>query len=139
MGRMAGAGDPDERVVVGIEGLGDQDLVPLVQHAGQDDLQRLAAAVGCQDLIAGDGVAQAGVIVPHRLQIDLHAGGGGISQNRLAEIPGRVEKGPGRLDVRLTDVQMVYPQALGPPPPPHRGRTSAWERGRTAGSYGRIS
>ena len=40
----------DHGVVVGIEGLRDQDLVAVVQDAVEHDLQRLAAAGGDQDL-----------------------------------------------------------------------------------------
>mgnify|MGYP007025200316 CR=1 FL=1 len=34
-------------VVVGVEGLGDDDLVPVVQDAVEDDLQRCGARIGC--------------------------------------------------------------------------------------------
>ncbi|SCJ67906.1 Uncharacterised protein [uncultured Blautia sp.] len=44
------AGDTDKGVVIGIEGLRDQDLVSLVQNAGQGHLQRLAAAGGGVDV-----------------------------------------------------------------------------------------
>ena len=61
------AGDADEGVVVGIEGLGDQNLVPVVQDAGGGELKGLAAAVSSQNILRSQGDAEALVIVPHGL------------------------------------------------------------------------
>ena len=112
-GPDGGTGDLHEGGVIGIEGLRDQDLVPVLQDAGHDDLQRLAAAVGGHDIVAGDGEAQIGIVIPHCLQIALHAGGRSILQNSLSEVAHRIKKRLGRLDIRLTDVQVMNLAALG--------------------------
>lgn len=57
----------DRGVVVGIKGLGDDDLVPVVEQAGQGHLQRLAAAGGDKDLLAGQLHADVRVVAAHRV------------------------------------------------------------------------
>ena len=107
------AGHPDEGVIVGIVGLGHQNLVPILQQAGKEDLQGLAAAVGRQDIVTGDGIAQSGVIIPGRLQIRLHAGRGGIGQNLFTKALHCVKERLRSLNVRLADVQPIDRPPLG--------------------------
>ena len=111
-GPDGGAGDPDKGVVIGVIGLGRQHLVAVLQDAGEDDLQRLAAAVGSQNVVAGDGIAHACVVVPDGLHIALHAGRGGVGQNGLAEALDGVKECLGSLNVRLTDIQVQDLPAL---------------------------
>ena len=56
MGRMLRAAGVDQGIVVGVEGLRDEDLVAVVQDAVHGDLQRLAAAGGDEDIT---GIASA--------------------------------------------------------------------------------
>lgn len=101
------AGNVHESGVVGIEGFGEQDLIALVQNTGEYDLQRFAAAVGRHNIIAGDGIAQVDVVIPHSLQIHLHTGRGRIGKYGFAEIPDGVEEGLGGLNVGLADIQVI--------------------------------
>ncbi|CAN3999974.1 DUF3801 domain-containing protein, partial [Dysosmobacter welbionis] len=107
------AGDTDKGVVIGIEGLRDQDLVSLVQNAGQGHLQRLAAAGSGVDVRLLQVDAQVGVVALHRRQKLRHAGGRRIGQHWVLEILHRVKEGLGRLNVRLADIQMIDLAALG--------------------------
>ena len=100
------AGDADEGVVIGIEGLGNQDLVPVVQDAGGGELESLAPAVSGQDVLKGQGHAEALVIALHGLQVFVHAAGGSIGQNGIPEAPHGVKECLGGLHVGLSDVQM---------------------------------
>ena len=101
------AGNTHKSGVIGIEGLGEQNLIALVQDAGEYDLQRLAAAVGRHDVIAGNGEPQVDIVVPHCLQIHLHAGRRSVGQYGLAEVPDGVKEGLWRLNVRLADIQVI--------------------------------
>ena len=98
------AGYPDKGIVVGIKGLRNQDLVAVVQNAGQGNLQRLAAAGRRQDVPLLKRDIQLAVIALHRLQIGRYARGRCVAQNRLSEFPDRVKKHLRRLNVRLSDV-----------------------------------
>ena len=101
------AGEAGHGVVVGIVGLGDENLVAVVQNGGEHHQQRFAAAGGDIDFIAAVVDAQV-VVIPldggNQLR---HAGGGGVGQGGGAETLHRVEKGGRRDDVRLADVQMI--------------------------------
>ena len=103
-GRTAGA---DHGVIVGIEGLWDQDLVPIVQDAVYGDLQGLGAAVGNENILRCKMHIQLGVVAADGLDELRHAGGRGILQHRLVEMLHRVKIGLGRLNVGLSDVQMI--------------------------------
>ena len=107
------AGDADKGVVVGVEGLRNQDLVSLVQNAGQGHLQRLAAAGGGVDVRLLQVDVQVGVVALHRRQKLGHAGGRRVGQHRVLEVLHRVKEGLGRLNVRLADIQMIDLTALG--------------------------
>ena len=93
--------------------VGDQNLVSLVQNAGQGHLQRLAAAGSGVDVRLLQVDAQVGVGALHRRQKLRHAGGRRIGQHWVLEILHRVKEGLGRLNVRLADIQMIDLAALG--------------------------
>ena len=64
-----GPGQVGHGGVVGIEGLGDDDLVSFVQNGGEGHLQRLAAAGSAQQVSPAQVHAQAMVIVDDRIQV----------------------------------------------------------------------
>ncbi len=106
------ADGPGEGGVVGIEGLRHQDFVPLVQHAGQGQLQRLTAAERGQNVTQRQFHAQGLVIIPHGLQIDVCPGGRRVGQHVFFKIPHGVKEGRGGGNVGLPDVQMKHFAAL---------------------------
>ena len=108
--RAAGA---DHGVVVGIEGLGNQNLVAVVQDAVEGDLQRLGAAVGNEDIPGVEVHVQLVVIFLNGLHQHRHTGGGGIFQHRQVKMPHGLKIRLGRLDVRLADVQVIDSPTLG--------------------------
>ncbi len=107
-GHDLSAGNADEGVVVGVEGLRDEDLVPVVQNAGGGELKGLAAAEGGQNIFQLQGDAEAPIVVPDGLQIYVHAAGGGVGQDGIPEVPHGVKEGLGGLHVGLSDVQMEH-------------------------------
>ena len=103
-GRAAGA---HHGVVVGVERLGDEDLVAVVEDALERDGKRLAAAGGDVDLalievhielivVALDGVDQLG-----------DTGGGSVFEHGLLELADGFKKGGRGLHVGLADVQVI--------------------------------
>ena len=100
-------------VVVGIERLGDQDLVAVVQDAVHGDLQGLAAAVGDKDITGLEVHAQIVVILPDGGDQLGDAGGRRVSQHRQVKMPHGLEICFGRLDVGLADIQVIDLLALG--------------------------
>ena len=94
--------------VVGIEGLGDDDLVPVVKDGGEDHLQSLAAAAGGQDLVAGKLHADALKVAAHRVKIGGHAAGGGVGHDLVGVITQGIEEGGGGLHIGLADIQVIY-------------------------------
>ena len=108
--RAAGVG---HGVVVGIEGLGDEDLIAVIQDAVHGDLQRLAAAVGDEDITGIEVHTQIGVVLADGLDQLRDTGGRGIGQHRQVKVLHRIEVRLGRFDIRLTDVQMIDLPALG--------------------------
>ena len=101
------AGERDERAVVRVERLGDDDLIALIEDAAERDLQRLAAAGGDEHLLVGDGRVDLAVVVDDGVDHLRHAVGRGVGQHRLAEVLDGVKIGRGRGDIGLTDVQVV--------------------------------
>ena len=110
--RQGGLG---ERVVVRVEGFGDQQLVAGVADGHDGEPQRLAAAVGDVDVVAlvgdvpglvvgADGVAEVVVALRGRVGDGLHL-----------EVPDGLEVLVGGLDVRLADVEVedLFPLGLG--------------------------
>ena len=108
------AGEDDGRVVVGIEGLGDHDLVPVVQNGGEGHLQSLAAAEGGQDIVARQLHADPAVIAAHRVEQYGDAGRRRVGDDGLGKGAQRVKEGRGGLHVGLADVHMIDPDAAGP-------------------------
>ena len=106
------AGDPDEGVVVGIERLGDQDLVVVIQDALQNHLQSFAAAGGSQDIPTLQRNVQLGIVAADRLDQLGDTGRGSILQNRRVEISDGVKEHRGRFNIRLTNIQMIDLAAL---------------------------
>ena len=100
-------GEGDGGGVVGIEGLGDDDLVPVVEDGGEDHLQRLAAAARGEDLVPCQLHADALIVAAHRVEIDRHAARGGVGHDLIRVIPQRLVEGRGSLHIRLADVQMI--------------------------------
>ena len=109
-GRAAGA---HHGVVVGIEGLGNQDLVAVVENAVEGDLQGLGAAVGDENIPGVEVHVQLVIVMPDGVDEHRHAGGGGILQHRQVKMPHGLEIRLGGLDVRLADVQVIDLSALG--------------------------
>ena len=97
----------DEGIVVGIEGLRDQNLVPFVQKAAHHHLQRLAAAGGGQDVLLRQRRADALIVALHRRHILRHTRGRGVGQHIAAVMAHGVKEGRRRGDIRLTDVQVM--------------------------------
>ena len=97
----------DHGVVVGVEGLGDDDLVPIVQDAVEDDLQRLAAPGGNQDVALLKVHPQVVIILLDGVNEHRQSRRGSVLQHRKLEIPDRLKVLGGRLDIRLADVQVV--------------------------------
>ena len=108
-----GAAGVRHGVVVGIERLGDQDLVPVVEDAVHGDLQRLAAAVGNEDVTGLKVHPQCVVILLDGCDQLRDAGGRCIGQHRQVKVPHGLEICLGRLDVRLTDIQVIDLLPLG--------------------------
>ena len=102
-----GAAGIGHGVVVGIEGLGDQDLVAVIQDAVHGDLQRLAAAVGDQDVTLFKVHAQVVIVFLDGVDQNGDTGGRRVFQYRKVKVAHSLEVSLGGLDVRLADVQMV--------------------------------
>ena len=101
------AGQRDERAVVRVERLGDDDLITLVEDAAERDLQRLAAAGGDEHLLVGDRRVDLAVVVDDGVDHLGHAVGRGVGQDRLAEVLDGLEVGLGGGNIGLADVQVV--------------------------------
>ena len=108
--RAAGIG---HGVVVGIERLGDEDLVAVVEDAVHGDLQRLAAAVGDKDITGVEVHVQIGVILSDRLDQLRDTGGRRIGQHRQIKVLHRVKIRLGRFNIGLADVQVIDLLSLG--------------------------
>ena len=107
-GADGGAGQGDRGVVVGVKGLGNDDLVPIVQQGGHGHLQGLAAAVGDKDVLVLQLNADVLVVTAHGIQQDGDTTGRSISQDRLRKIAHGLKIGVRRNDIGLTDIQMIY-------------------------------
>ena len=97
----------DHGVVVGVEGLRDDDLVPIVQNAVEDDLQRLAAPGGDEDVALREVHPQVAVVLLDGLDEYRHPRRFRVSQYRQLEIPDGLKVLGRCFNVRLTDVQVV--------------------------------
>ena len=101
------SGQRDRGVVVGVEGLGDDDLVPVVQDRGKGHLQSFTAAGGGQNIPAFQLHTDALVIITHRINIDRQTARRRIGNDLFVKVLQSLVEGGGRFDVRLADVQMV--------------------------------
>ena len=99
-------------LVVGVERLGDEDLVAVVEDALEDDGQGLAAAGGDQDLVLLEGHIQLGIVILDGVDELRHTGGGRVLQDGELEIADGLEILRGRLDIGLADVQVIDLAAL---------------------------
>ena len=97
----------DEGRIVGVERLGDDYLVALVENARQSHLQSLGAAGGDEHLLIGDGSADLAVVVDDSVDHHGHAVGRSVSQNGLGEVLDRLKISSRSGDVGLADVQMI--------------------------------
>lgn len=75
-GRAAGA---HHGVVVGIEGLGNEDLVAVVENAVEGDLQGLGAAVGDENVTGVEVHVQLVIVMLDGVDEHRHAGEGAYS------------------------------------------------------------
>ena len=100
-------GQCDRGVVVGIEGLGNDDLVAVVENRGKGHLQRLAAAGGGQDISTLQLDADASVIITHCVQVDRQTARRRIGDDLLIKVLQRLKEGRGSLHIRLADVQVI--------------------------------
>ncbi|MPM83131.1 hypothetical protein SDC9_130194 [bioreactor metagenome] len=101
------AGNPGERVIVWIEGLWNQDFVPVVQNALQNHLQRFAAAGGSQNVAGIQLDVQLCIVTADGLHKLGNAWRGSVRQHGLLEALYGVKKSSRRFNVRLTDIQVV--------------------------------
>ena len=101
------SGGRDERVIVRIERLGDNDLVAVVQQTVCRDLQCFAAAGGDEDVGLVQLHADIAVISLDRFDQFRDAGRGCVGQNRRAEIVDCVVQCVRRVDIGLADIQMI--------------------------------
>ena len=108
-----GAAGAGHGVVVGVEGLRDEDLVAVVENAVHGDLEGLGAAVGDEDVLGGEVHIQRSIVVPDGLNEGGDAGRGCVLQHRQVKAADGIEERLGRLDIRLTDVQVIDVPALG--------------------------
>ena len=101
------AGGRDERVVIRVERLGDDDLVAVVQQAVCRDLQRFAAAGGDENVGLVKPDADGFIVLPDGFDQLRDAGRGRVGQNRRAEAVDRVVQRVRRVDIGLADIQMI--------------------------------
>ena len=94
-------------MVVGVERLGDDDLVAVVEQTVGRDLQRFAAAGRHEDVGLAQLHADVPVIALDRRDQLRNAGGGRVGQHGRAEIVDRVIEGIRRVDIGLADIQMI--------------------------------
>ena len=126
----AGAGGVHHGAVVGVEGLGDQDLVSVVQDALEDDGQCLRTTGGDEDLILFKVHVQFIIIGLDGVDQFRYPRGRGVLQDRGLEVTHCLKELRRGLHVGLADVQMIDLAALGfrcdcvGVELPHRGQTA---------------
>lgn len=117
-------------MVVGVERLGDDDLVAVVEQTVGRDLQRFAAAGRHKDVGLAQLHADVPVIALDRGDQLRNAGGGRVGQHGRAEIVDRVIEGIRRVDIGLADIQMIDLLAGCPLLPLRTDGIYAWGIGR---------
>ena len=103
-GRAAGA---HHGVVVGVERLGDEDLVAVVEDALERDGKRLAAAGGDVDLALIEVHIELIVVALDGVDQLRDTGGGSVFEHGLLELADGFKKGGRCLHVGLADVQVI--------------------------------
>ena len=101
------AGEVHKGVVVGVEGFRNDDLIAVVQDAGQSHHQSLAARGGDLNLALLQRNADLLIVVLNRIDHHGKSGGGSICQNGIVDGTDGFHHLFRSLDIRLTDVQMV--------------------------------
>ena len=101
------SGGRDDRVIVRVERLGDDDLVAVVQQTVCRNLQCFAAAGRNEDVGLVQSNADVFIVLPDSFDQFRDAGRGRIGQNRRAEIVDRVVQCVRRVDIGLADIQMI--------------------------------
>ena len=107
------AGGVGHGVVVGIEWLGDEDLVIVVQNRLQGEAEGLAAAGSDEDLALVKVHVELIIVLLDSLDQDRHTGRRSIGQNGLLKMLDSIEKLLRCLDIGLADVKMIDFLALG--------------------------
>ena len=102
--RAAGVGHGG---VVGIERLGDENLVAVIQNALERDAQRLAAANGDVNIVRVKVHIELGIVAADGLDQLGDTGRGRIGQYRRLKCLDCLEECRRGLNVGLTDVQMI--------------------------------
>ena len=97
----------DEGGVVGVEWLGNDDLVAVFKNAGKGDLQSLGAAGGDEHLLVVYGCADLVVVIHNSVDHYGNAVGGCVGQNGLGEVLDSLKVCGGSLNIGLADVQMI--------------------------------
>ena len=120
----------DEGGVVGIVGLGDNDLRIGVQNAQAGQQQRLAAAGGNENITGVQVNIQPLIVPPDCLDQPRVSGGSVIGQGPAVKLPHGLKIGGRRSKIRLTDVEVV--DFLSPFFSGHRQRVEFSHRGRFA-------
>ena len=100
-------GQVDHGVVVGVVGLGDQDLFAIFQDAVQNDLQSFGTTGGDLNLILLEMHAQIVIVLLDGIDQNGDTGGGSVLQNGLLEVLDSIKECLGGLDVGLADVQVI--------------------------------
>ena len=108
-----GVAELGEGVVVGVIGLGDDDLVAGVEAAGESHLQSLAAAGGHQYALGRDVDAVLLVVLAQLLAVALYTGAGAVGQHVDLGVRQLLQGSLRGLDVGLADVQVVHVYAVG--------------------------
>ncbi|CDB87395.1 unknown [Firmicutes bacterium CAG:170] len=101
------AGRCDERIIVGIKRLGNDDLVAVVENAVCSDLERLAAAGRDQNVLRADLHADLAVIVHNGVDQHRDTGRGRVGKRFFMEASHGFKQSRRRRHIWLTDIQMV--------------------------------
>ena len=96
-----------EGVVVGVEGLRNDDLIAIIQNAVERDGKRFAAAGGDDHVVGLQMNVQIGVIFFDSLDHFRDTGGGSVLKHGLLKVFDSIKISLRRFNVGLADVEMV--------------------------------